>query len=284
MRRITPQLGTVCNMERIIYPCYASPKIDGVRGIFFNGLFTSRSDKKFQCLFPRETFQIPQLEGLDGELCVGSPCVEGAFATTMAVLNTRKLIGEEASKLKWYIFDYVTPETQFLCYGDRLKMALQIVKTCRVPSVVPITLEGGILCKTLVEVKIAVEANYKAGYEGTVLRGAKAIHKSGRSTIPEGGFLKVKKKKFGSGTIVNCFPAHDKHGVPLGRLGMLEVQSEDFITVIKIGAGKMSHADRKKFLDNPSLCIGKSCSFSYMAYGTRGLPRQPNLEKIQEEV
>ena len=76
------------------YPVLASPKLDGIRATVQGGRLLSRSLKPIPNLALQKLWGKKELEGLDGEIIVGSPFGEGVFDRTRRVVMTRAASAE----------------------------------------------------------------------------------------------------------------------------------------------------------------------------------------------
>src|SRR5690606_2631966 len=93
------------NATEIQFPVYASPKIDGVRALIFEGNLVSRRLKKIPNKFIQNYFKsLPNLvlEGLDGELVVGEPNHPNVMQNTTSGVMSR----EGEPDFTYYVFDY----------------------------------------------------------------------------------------------------------------------------------------------------------------------------------
>ena len=83
---IKPMLATEADFNKLRYPVYTQPKLDGIRVIIKNGVVYSRSlkpipNKHIQALFGH-------MDGVDGELIVGNPTAHDVFQkTTSGVMS-----------------------------------------------------------------------------------------------------------------------------------------------------------------------------------------------------
>ena len=96
---IKPMLAVEVNFDKLRYPVYAQPKLDGIRVVVKDGIVYSRSlkaipNKHVQTLFSH-------LNGLDGELIVGNPTAHDVFQKTTSGVMSKE--GEPDVTL--YAFD-----------------------------------------------------------------------------------------------------------------------------------------------------------------------------------
>lgn len=177
-------LAAAADLKKIQYPVLGFPKIDGIRAVIHDKRPLSRKlitlpNKFIQGFFNHEHFQ-----GLDGELVVGAPndplCIK---YTTSGVMSH-----EGEPDFTFYVFDKWDARTP--SYQDRFIEARIQVECAGAARVVP--LEYQILhCE---DDLLTYEAGQlDAGYEGVILRSHNGAYKHGRSTVREGGLLKLKR-------------------------------------------------------------------------------------------
>lgn len=183
MKTFKPMLaGRVEHVGQVSFPCLGSPKLDGVRAVVHNGVVYSRNLKPIPNKHVQNLFGRDWAESLDGELVVGLPTAPDCYRSTMSGVMTAA--GEP--DVTFWVFDNVaTPTLTFL---DRFQMAVRAIT--------------GRVCVQHVHHELlnsaanldAFEAKcLAAGYEGVMLRSTDGEYKFGRSTLIEGGLLKVKR-------------------------------------------------------------------------------------------
>lgn len=204
--------GTPNSMADIKFPVLVSPKIDGIRAMIHDRVM-SRSMKEIPNQYVQQVLRssgICDLRGLDGELVVGSPtdpnCMQNTTSGVMAI--------GKVPDFKYYVFDKFDHPGGFL---RRLDQAARVIERARndwlqiatanrldgLPLIeCPIHLVEHKLVETMEEFD-ACEAEYLAlGYEGMMARRPDGLYKQGRSTVKEGGLLKVKRFVDGEAIIV----------------------------------------------------------------------------------
>ena len=187
---MNPMLAaTVKSVMDVNFPVLASPKLDGVRAIIRNGQVLGRSlkplpNKLIQSILGRE-----ELEGLDGELIVGNPTDPGVFNRTQ-----RGVMAIEAvPSFNYWVFD---KQGLDLGFDDRLaavkaQMAKVALASAQVADlVIPVPHR---LIRAPRELDEFETDMLHQGYEGVMLRHPSGWYKHGRSTLTEGGLLKLKR-------------------------------------------------------------------------------------------
>ena len=87
---IKPMLACKVNLDKLRFPVYASPKLDGIRCLVIGGKALTRALKPIPNKYIREMLESNAhcLEGFDGELVVGEPTEPNCFnKTSSAVMS-----------------------------------------------------------------------------------------------------------------------------------------------------------------------------------------------------
>ena len=101
------------DLGRLSYPLLASPKLDGIRAVVLDGQLVSRTLKPIPNDFIRNALSRPCLDGLDGELIVGSPTDPDIYLKTNSAVMSKS--GDPA--FTYYVFDIHNMPAKF---SDRL--------------------------------------------------------------------------------------------------------------------------------------------------------------------
>ena len=96
---IKPMLATEANFNKLRYPIFAQPKLDGIRVIVKDGVVYSRSLKPIPNKHVQSLFR--NLHGADGELIVGDVTAQDVFQKTTSGVMSKE--GEPDVTL--YVFD-----------------------------------------------------------------------------------------------------------------------------------------------------------------------------------
>lgn len=210
----------VDDLSRLKYPLLASPKLDGIRCVIFGGVAMSRSMKPIpnrhvQAILSANT----SWEGLDGELIVGDPTARDCFQKTSSGVMT--IEGEP--KFIYHVFDKWQHRISDKCdpFEHRLKLAGAVLR-------------GSPHATLVTHVRLMSEAallqyeagKLAAGYEGVMLRDPKGEYKQGRSTLREGGLLKLKRFEDSEAEVIGFEPLmHNENEAVRNELGHLERSS-----------------------------------------------------------
>jgi len=269
--------GSVSSLR---FPLLASPKLDGIRAMIIDGRVYSRSMKLIPNAYVQAMFGNSVFNGLDGELIIGDPRSPTAFRdTTSAVMSH-----EGKPDVQFHVFDvWNQPLTPF---HSRLMTAKAMIHGSIVPvDHVHVYTENDIL---------ALEEQHLAdGYEGIMLRDPRGHYKQGRSTLREGGLIKLKRFHDGEAVVINVVElmhndneakpdergfmkrsSHQENKRPAGKMGALSVQDLKTGVQFEIGTG-FTDADRVALWE--ARPIGGLVKYRYFPTGIKDKPRFPTF-------
>lgn len=296
--------GTPKNDADIRFPVLASPKIDGVRATV--GL---NADKQI-ALLSRSLKHIPNkhifnllshksLYGLDGELIVGSPTDPNAMQNTTSGVMTMHGMPD----FTYFVFDKWCGEYSSAGFEYRFAGAARTVEDTyenwdkifafQSFSVCPIVLVQHKLIHNIDELDAYESEMLKQGWEGVMVRDPEGKYKYGRSTIKEGGLLKIKRFTDGEAEIIGFQEqeenTNEKTTNELGRskrsthavgkigkntLGALLVRDLVSGVPFSVGSG-MNDAVRLEIWQNVDKYLGKIVKYKSFLIGVKDLPRHP---------
>jgi len=264
--------------EKLQYPLYVSPKLDGIRARAF-GSAISRTGK----LLP--SFQVQSmfsgLKDLDGELIEGDPTDLGVYNRTESYVTSQNKPGD----ITFWVFDHFgDPLAPF---SDRLELAKETVTALNLPWLHPLEHR---LVFNMEELLEAEDVFLGMGFEGVMLRSPVGHYKNGRSTFNEGILLKLKRFEdtelplvdILEGFVNNNAKKTDELGytkrssskenkAPSGMAGKYIVNWLG--TDIPIAPGNFTHAERVEHLANKEKYLSLPLKFRYFKHGMKDLPR-----------
>lgn len=280
MSTFKPTLAANADFAKITYPVYASPKLDGIRCIIVDGKALTRSLKDVPNIYTREMLSTLELDGLDGELIMGSPTSKTCYRDTSSAVMGH--YGEP--ELTFYVFDSHTATGTFT---ERLAHLQSMPLPCNV-----VLLEQ-VLLSNEAEMLAYEAAKVAEGYEGIILRSPTAPYKHGRSTTKEGYLLKVKRfedseaiiigfeeemfngNEVGTNELGRTFRSQRAEGMTgKGRLGAFTVQDVGSGIVFSVGTG-LTAADRSEFWGAQDSLIGQILKYKFFPVGVKVAPRHP---------
>ena len=185
--KFKPMLADSVEIDEVVFPTYASPKLDGVRCIVFDGVPYSRSLKVIPNANVRKWAHDNRylLEGFDGELCVGSVTEPGLLRRTTSLVMSHDKVGD----FTFWVFDLVTTEQAF----DRVS-AIEHMQEWNGDEFISGKVQ--FVQQTFIRNKdelIEYERNQLSlGYEGTMLKDPEGYYKYGRASVKSRQLLKRK--------------------------------------------------------------------------------------------
>jgi len=287
-----PMLAVNADLTKIPYPVYASPKIDGIRCSVVGGKALSRTLKNIPNKAIFEYLSDPQLEGLDGELIVGSPVSPTVYNETVSKVMS---FDKGMDNVAYYVFDIHNHA------GDFTTRNLALRKFNNPKGRLPIIqLEQKWI--TTDDEMIGYEAHCVAvGYEGLILRKPDTLYKYGRSTVKEGHLLKVKRFTDGESVIVgfeeementNAAQVNElgrtkrstaKAGL-VGKQTLGAFQVRDVVTGVEFSIGTgLTAMQRYDFWTNREHYLGKIIKYKHFEVGAKDAPRHPVFLGMRDE-
>ena len=284
MNTFKPTLAVNADFTKIIYPVYASAKLDGIRCSIVDGKALSRTLKPIPNKHIFNQLSTTDLNGLDGELIIGSPtsktCYNESVSNVMAF--------DKVPAYTYYVFDHHEISGSFTKRFRELAASLE--QLIKFPQIV--LLEQNLLHNEAE--MLAYEASKVAeGYEGIILRSPEAPYKFGRSTVKEGYLLKVKRFEDSEAKIIGfeeeMYNGNEAEVNELGRtkrssaqagkvgkntLGAFHVREVVSGIEFSIGTG-LAAADRQHFWERQGDYIGKIVKYKFFAVGVKTAPRHP---------
>ena len=273
------------------FPCIASPKLDGVRAVVFGGVVYSRKLKPIPNEFVQKTFGIPELEGVDGELIVGSPTSPTVYRDTVSGVMSED--GEPS--VIFQVFDLFM-SAPFVERMKALKLRLSSLRSRKgVPHRVQFVRQQTI--SSAEELAAFEQDALDQGYEGAMVRSPTGPYKCGRSTVKEGHLLKVKRFLYAEAVITateelehnqnektvnelgrskrSTHKAGKVRGGTLGNLLVTGAPDSPFAGIdFSIGSG-FTDEDRATLWAAREKLPGRIVKFRHFPTGTKERPRFP---------
>jgi len=302
MATIKPMLAAPAKIADIQFPVAASPKIDGIRGLILNCRAASRSLKSFPNVHTQKMFSNQILDGLDGEFILGSPVSPDSYRVTNSALMT--MVGTPDVKL-WVFDDIANPDRTFV---ERLKIAEEKVERA-LNAGFNIEMLDQVLVESMEELLEWEEHYLSLGFEGLILRNLNSPYKYGRSTINEGGMLKLKRMYDSEAVVVSVHErmhngnaatinelgytersSHKENLVPAGDMGYITVrdinkESMFYDVEFNIGTG-FTAEDRAWFWKNKKEVVdsGTIVKYAFFPVGVKDKPRHPSFKGFRSTI
>lgn len=280
---IKPMLAHKYNPDKIQYPAYIQPKLDGVRCIFTKDGAFSRTGKQFKNVEHIEKalhsffFENPNVM-LDGELY--NHDLKDDFEKIISLVRKTKPTDEhkaEAAKLvQYHIYDlYCDAKGQwFNTYTSRLNFIMSMKSSMR------FTLNK---CLQVIDTDAVIDEDtarefhrdYLAkGYEGSILRDPAAHYKNTRSY----SLMKFKDFDDAEATIIGYEMGQGKRYGTLGKFIMQDDEGIEFGCPPGKGYDYNALADMAK---NITKYIGERATFTYFQRTKAGSYRHPLFKCIR---
>lgn len=296
---IKPMLASDWDESKVRFPIMVQPKIDGVRALNISGTLTGRSLKQHRNRHVTQMFSRPEFVGLDGEMIAGTnPTDSSLCRMTTSALSTI----EGQPKVVWYLFDIVDlgPGTNYITRYKKLQMRVEILR--RDFGVKNVEVVPSYMIEGMSQLEEAEQYFVNLGYEGIMLRDPQGQYKSGRSTVREGGLLRVKRFVEEEAYVVRILEGqsnqneaitnalgqterstHSENMIPNGMVGALECKDIKTGESIKVAAGCMTHDMRRHYFENQDQILGKVIRYKMFEHGRKDLPRFPTFQGIRME-
>ena len=287
-----PMLATAANLEKLVFPLTASPKLDGIRATVVNGRLLSRKLKPIPNTYLQNMFGHPQLEGLDGELIVGEPNDPEVYRNSYS--GVMKKTGEPEAT--FHVFDHWQhPSLTFPARIAALRSQLQHAGTWDRIDIVEQVVVNDLDALLKYE-----ESVLNMGYEGVMLRDPNSPYKFGRSTAKEGCLLKLKRFEDSEALILDVIEemanlneattdergytkrsTHQENKMGKGRMGALFVRDLASGVEFQIGTG-FDDRDRAEFWEKNFR--GKIIKYKHFPIGVKDKPRFPVFTGMRSEI
>lgn len=277
---VKPMLASsVKNIDKLNYPVFCTPKLDGIRCLIVNGEAVSRNLKPIRNKHVQKKLRgLP--DGLDGELILrGSNKFNEVSSAIMRTEGDPDFI--------YAVFDFVVDKD--MDYLNRVACLMQAfkVKPRHIELVLPNEMTDAR------DVRRYEKQCLKLGYEGIILRSGSGPYKYGRSTVREGWLLKLKRFADSEAEVIgfaekmhNSNPktknklgrsersSHKAGLVPVNTLGKLIVR--DVKTGIEFGIGTgFDDIMRKDIWKYRTTYLGALVKYKYQKEGQKEAPRFP---------
>jgi DNA ligase-1 len=283
-----PLLAHIYEPQRVTFPCYIQPKLNGIRALYQNGAFQSRDELPFptgllsHLAEPLKATFGPEVI-LDGELYVHGWPLQRINA---AVTPVRQQPTEDTWKVEYHVFDVVDFGKSF---EERHKLAQPL------PGVWPVQTYYAAGEMTANELYAQFVA---AGYEGMMYRlgdcpytvpkqPSNAIQSLGRNLgYPiRSKFLSdqdnrtwhlLKRKSWLDDEFI-CIDVIEGEGKLKGMLGAVVCTSYETKYHFNIGSG-LTDSERQFYWTNSP--IGRKVKVKYLCLSSDGIPLNPTILAI----
>lgn len=288
------------DLDKLPYPLLGSPKLDGYRVMIQRARAVSRKGIEYRNKAVQRVLGLADLEGLDGEVCIGPPWAKDVFNRTQNCVNSgSEEAAQEFSKhgafhvFGWYDamdpaeesgVEVNTPQAMFQALSERGDLVghpyVKLVKQK--------------LIRNASQLRSFEATMLEKGYEGVMLRRMdcpaypQKPGKDNRSTLNEFWLVKLKRFDYGEARIIAChYLEHNKNeertesgkrstkrsGIVIdktqvGRVSVVETETrEPFSLTVP------TNLLRQKGMDWWTKQIGKTVRYKYQVAGMKDAPR-----------
>ena len=286
-----PMLAGKLDLATVRFPAAISPKLDGIRCLISNGSVLSRKLKPIPNAHIQRMLGREALNGLDGELIVGSPTAKDCYSASYSGVMSQD--GEP--DFMFYVFDKFDAAGGFI---SRYREAAAVARAA-----------GGVVkahthcfvsdMTTLLGME---ETWLSEGYEGVMLRDPDGPYKPGRSTTREGFLLKLKRFVDAEAVIIgfeelmhnaneatldalnNTVRSSHKDGlIPGDTLGAMYVQDVDSGVEFRLGTGFTSEQRQSIWRQRWNL-VGSLVKYKHFEVGRKDKPRFPTFVGFRHPI
>lgn len=287
-----PMLAVAAN-GAVKFPVLASPKLDGIRCLTTGDAAMSRSWKRIPNKWVQRQLSSPMFDGLDGELIVGDPNAADVYLKT----NSAVMSIEGRPEFTFYVFDIFRLDSAF---QSRYSALCEYVNKFHYST--PVKVLEHVLINNDFELLDYENECLLKGFEGVMLRDPNGLYKQGRSTLKEGGLLKVKRFTDSEAVVIgveefmhNGNEAElDERGytkrssaqankIPAGMLGALRVKDWKTGIEFSIGTG-FTKQQRAEFWNSSADLIGKFVKYKHFEIGVKEAPRFPVFIGFRNQI
>jgi DNA ligase-1 len=289
-KQFKPMLASSEMPNPIRFPVYASYKLDGVRAMVRDGILVSRALKPIRNETVQGLLGSSILEGLDGELAVGSP----THKNLMQITTSGVMSQDGNPDFRYFVFD-ITNLPSLETYALRLEKLYSAFNnkswTNNISNRI-ILLEQKLIENQQDLDTFEAEA-LALGYEGVICRDPAGLYKYGRATAKQGWMFKVKRFVDGEARIVRFKEEmHNANEAFVGELGQTKRSSHqdnkigkgtlgafecvDLVTGADVSVGTgFTAAQRAAFWQRREELIGKLVKYKHFPHGVKDSPRHP---------
>jgi len=300
MKASTVEIET---FDKVVWPTWASPKIDGIRLLMHPSLGpVTQSFKPLPNHYVRMKLELLcGKSDLDGEVYAIDKDGTALFNRTQSLIMTR----EGEPNFRFATFDcFERPDWEFSSRYTQTEIRVKAINNSHIKMLTH-TLLG-----SFEEFLDYHNTCVKEGFEGVVLRSMGGPYKNGKSTLNQGWMLKYKRWHDAEGIVIgfeelyhNENPkevsllglskrsSHIKGKIAGGTLGALILETE--WGELRVGTG-FDATTRKEIWDRnvfpgrsvpleDAPDIGRRVTFKYQKHGMQTLPRFPVFKGFRED-
>lgn len=298
MKKFKPMFAcsTIPNLSEINYPVIAMPKYDGIRCIIKDNNLLSRTLKPIPSIAINNWLKSTGLNNLDGELMAYNK-VKNSFADFNVIQSLIMSSYTPQPILRnfnfvYHVFDTIHDRILTDTYKNRLSHVNAYLKNfVNSDTSWTVSISPHVVINNLNELLNYHKKLVSKGYEGTIIRSITKPYKFGRSTLREGGMLKVKNFTDNEAEVIrfnellinnneqitdnlgNLIRSnHNANKIPGDKLGSITCELDNGVQ-FDLGSG-FNEVQRIAIWKNPIDYLGK-VTFKHQGFCSDGKPRFP---------
>lgn len=249
-------LAEEMDFDKVQYPCWVSPKLDGVRATCINGEFYSRSGKSFTGLEHLRS-GLHNTAPCDGELMIPHM----SFEASSGKIRNKKPTPEA----HFYVFDLAMPDVPFEERMDLLPCYVLDMTNVQVHRI------KHVKCHSEAELMQMYDYHKFQGFEGTMVKQAGHFYVGKRSS----SWMKMKPQLDVDLEVLSIAEGEGKHQGSLGYVVCMYKGKE-----VRIGGG-FSDEQRASFWEDPGSILHHVIEVQYMEETKYGSLRHPRFKRLR---
>lgn len=290
--KFKPMLAHKLKESKLVFPCFAQPKLNGVRGVWLRDHMLSRGRPKEDGISWHHQ-KLPQiheeLHALQQHLSIGLPLDGELYCHGMSLqqINSRVAVKsvtphKQVDDIKYYIFDIIRDRP----FEQRERGLTSLRRTIRKLNFPHLCIVESQKISDMAELSMYHKLNLQRGFEGTMYREAGAVYGLLQNCSNQENrwncLLKWKNSLDLDCEIVEVIEGREgKTGQFLGKAGALKLVTPD---------GKQFNAGSGLIVTHRSMLwnlrneiVGVTCRVEFDEYSDDMIPVRPRIVMINDE-
>ena len=301
---VRPMLAQDAIEDKIKFPVITQTKVDGTRLLHITGKATGRSLKQYKNKYTSNLFSDEKYAWLDGEAYAGIDMyAQDLCRKTTSALN--RIEGEPY--VSWMVFDYLHPFVANDTYLVRLIFLEDHIRLLKLNKEIDerVSVVPWKIVTNFEELLQFEQEQLALGAEGIILRDPNGMYKSGRSTVKEGGLLRIKRFTSEEAICIGIKEgntnnneaktnelgktersSHKENMIPNGEVGTIVAKSLEKCLTFDCSPGNMTQAECKYYFEHQDELIGKVFTFKHFEKGFHNTYRFPTFvsKRLEEDM
>jgi len=248
------------------------PKLDGIRACVVDGKLLSRTGKPIPNKELYARYSKPEYNGFDGELIFGEATAPDVFQRTTSAVMTHN---GSADGVGYFVFDdFSNPADEYMRRYSNMMNRVALYDDIAWLNFFP---------AHNIDALLSIEHYFvDRGYEGIILRKKDAPYKFGRSTVNEGGMVKMKRFDDAEAIVLDIQQLVRQNGDVDETLGA--IVAKDVLTGVEFNVGTgFTQQQRQEMWQQREALVGKVFTYKYFSAGMKYAPRFPVFYRFREE-